>query len=196
MSAIHSQPFSISSPARCSSWRCAGFHRPQSSRAGNTYGMVGMAIAILTTLAIAAPTNPLVWVLIIARHCHWRRHWRVSGTAHCHDGHAAAGGGVPFAGGLAAVFVAAAAFYAPDAFGIATDGVIHAQSRIEMALGAAIGAITFTGSIIAFLKLDGRMSGAPIMLPVAPLHQSLHLALALVFFIYEFFAARAPLISG
>jgi NAD(P) transhydrogenase subunit beta len=67
--------------------------------------------------------------------------------------------------GLAAVFVAAAAYYAPDAFGIASNGEIHKQSLIEMSLGAAIGAITFTGSIIAFLKLDGRMSGAPIMLP-------------------------------
>jgi NAD(P) transhydrogenase subunit beta len=67
--------------------------------------------------------------------------------------------------GLAAVFVALAAFYAPEAFHIVVDGLIQPISRIEMSLGAAIGAITFTGSIIAFLKLDGRMSGAPIMLP-------------------------------
>jgi H+-translocating NAD(P) transhydrogenase subunit beta len=67
--------------------------------------------------------------------------------------------------GLAAVFVAAAAFYAPDAFHIVANGEILPLSRIEMSLGAAIGALTFTGSIIAFLKLDGRMSGAPIMLP-------------------------------
>ena len=104
----------------CSSWRCAGFPVLNLSRAGNTYGMVGMAIAILTTLAIAAPTNPLVWVLII--------------------GGIAIGGGIgAFTAkriamtampqlvaafhslvGLAAVFVAAAAFYAPDAFGIAS----------------------------------------------------------------------------
>jgi H+-translocating NAD(P) transhydrogenase subunit beta len=138
-----------------------GLSSPESSRAGNTYGMAGMALAILTTLAIAAPTNPLVWALII--------------------GGIAIGGGIGAVAarriamtampqlvaafhslvGLAAVCVAAAAFYAPDAFGIATDGIIHAESRIEMALGAAIGAITFTGSIIAFLKLDGRMSGRP-----------------------------------
>ena len=67
--------------------------------------------------------------------------------------------------GMAAVLVAAGAFYAPTAFGIGTVGNIHKSSLIEMSLGVAIGAITFTGSIIAFLKLSGRMSGAPIMLP-------------------------------
>ena len=67
--------------------------------------------------------------------------------------------------GMAAVLVAAAAFYAPEAFGIGTPGAIHTQSLVEMSLGAAIGAITFTGSIIAFLKLSGRMSGKPILLP-------------------------------
>jgi len=67
--------------------------------------------------------------------------------------------------GLAAVLVAAGALYAPQAFGIGTAKHIHAASLFEMSLGAAIGAITFTGSIIAFLKLDGRMSGKPILLP-------------------------------
>ena len=67
--------------------------------------------------------------------------------------------------GLAAVLVAAGAFYAPEAFGIEEGAIIHPPSTIEMSLGLAIGAITFTGSIIAFLKLDGRMSGAPILLP-------------------------------
>ena len=68
--------------------------------------------------------------------------------------------------GLAAVMVAAAAMYSPDSFGIGVLGDIHGQALIEMSLGVAIGAITFTGSIIAFLKLDGRMSGKPIMLPM------------------------------
>src|SRR5687767_5091692 len=68
--------------------------------------------------------------------------------------------------GLAAVLVAAAAFLNPDAFGIlGLDGNILTVSRIEMALGAAIGAITFSGSVIAFAKLNGNMSGAPILLP-------------------------------
>ena len=67
--------------------------------------------------------------------------------------------------GLAAVMVAAAAMYAPESFGIGTVSDIHSQALIEMSLGVAIGAITFTGSVIAFLKLDGRMSGKPILLP-------------------------------
>uniref|UniRef100_UPI002896C4BA NAD(P)(+) transhydrogenase (Re/Si-specific) subunit beta n=1 Tax=Tianweitania sp. TaxID=2021634 RepID=UPI002896C4BA len=67
--------------------------------------------------------------------------------------------------GLAAVMVAAAAMYAPESFGIGTIGDIHGQALVEMSLGVAIGAITFTGSVIAYLKLDGRMSGKPIMLP-------------------------------
>ncbi len=73
--------------------------------------------------------------------------------------------------GLAAVLVAAGALYAPEAFGIAEGDRIHPASIIEMSLGLAIGAVTFTGSIIAFLKLDGRMSGKPIMLPAAPCDQ-------------------------
>ena len=68
--------------------------------------------------------------------------------------------------GLAAVMVAAAAMYSPDSFGIGALGDIHGQALVEMSLGVAIGAITFTGSVIAFLKLDGRMSGKPIMLPM------------------------------
>ena len=68
--------------------------------------------------------------------------------------------------GMAAVLVAAGALYAPAAFGIGTVGAIHKASLVEMSLGVAIGAITFTGSVIAFLKLSGRMSGAPILLPL------------------------------
>ncbi len=169
-----------------------GLSSPATSRTGNTYGMVGMTIAVLTTLALAAPTSPMVWVLII--------------------GGIAIGGGIgavtaqriPMTAmpqlvaafhslvGLAAVFVAAAAFYAPDAFGIAENGVIHGQSRIEMALGGAIGAVTFTGSIIAFLKLDGRMSGAPIMLPFRH-YINIALGLALLFFIYGFFDSQSAI---
>jgi H+-translocating NAD(P) transhydrogenase subunit beta len=78
--------------------------------------------------------------------------------------------------GLAAVLVAAAALYAPASFGIGEVGSIHGQALIEMSLGVAIGAITFTGSIIAFLKLDGRMSGKPIMLPM---RHAINLALAI-----------------
>ena len=67
--------------------------------------------------------------------------------------------------GLAAVFVAAAALNAPEAFGIGVPGDIHAQSLVEMSLGLAIGAITFSGSLIAFAKLQALMKGAPITFP-------------------------------
>ena len=142
-----------------------GLSSPATSRTGNTYGMVGMTIAVLTTLAMAAPTSPMVWLLIAAGIA-------IGGGIGAYMARTIAMTAMPqlvaafhSLVGLAAVFVAAAAYYAPDAFGIATDGHIHPQSLIEMSLGAAIGAVTFTGSIIAFLKLDGRMSGAPIMLP-------------------------------
>jgi NAD(P) transhydrogenase subunit beta len=81
--------------------------------------------------------------------------------------------------GLAAVLVAAAALYAPESFGIGTVEDIHTQALVEMSLGVAIGAVTFTGSIIAFLKLDARMSGKPILLPMRHM-VNLGLAIALV----------------
>ncbi len=169
-----------------------GLSSPATSRAGNTYGMVGMGIAILTTLAVSAPSNPMVWVLIIGGIA-------IGGAIGAVTARRIAMTAMPqlvaafhSLVGLAAVFVAAAAFYAPDAFGIATGGDIHAQSRIEMALGAAIGAVTFTGSIIAFLKLDGRMSGAPILLPQ---RHAINIALgvALVACIYLFFANQGAI---
>ncbi len=93
--------------------------------------------------------------------------------------------------GLAAVLVAAGALYAPQAFGIAEGDRIHPASIIEMSLGLAIGAVTFTGSIIAFLKLDGRMSGKPILLPR---RHAINIALgvALVVLIALFYVAQAP----
>jgi NAD(P) transhydrogenase subunit beta len=140
-----------------------GLSSPATSRAGNRYGMVGMLIAIVTTL-ITHGVASLPEIL----------------------GAIAIGGGIGFVTarcikmtdmpqlvaafhslvGLAAVMVGLAAYLNPGAFGIAgADGIIETQSRIEMGLGIAIGAITFSGSIIAFLKLAGKMSGAAIMLP-------------------------------
>lgn len=141
-----------------------GLSHPESSRRGNVMGMVGMTIAILTTLVAAAPGGN-AWMLILLG--------------------LAVGGGfgaiiakrIPMTAmpqlvaafhslvGMAAVLVAAGALYAPASFGIGNVGEIHGASLVEMSIGVAIGAITFTGSVIAFLKLDGRMSGAPIMLP-------------------------------
>ncbi len=160
-----------------------GLSSPASSRQGNWFGMIGMAIAVGTTLAAHPPTGTVGWVLVILG--------------------IAIGGGigaviarrVPMTSmpelvaafhslvGMAAVLVAAGAFYAPAAFDIGTRGNIHASSLIEMSLGVAIGALTFTGSVIAFLKLSGRMSGAPIILPARHII-NIVLALALVFFIY------------
>jgi len=142
-----------------------GLSHPTTSRQGNTYGMVGMAIAIFTTLLLAKPSFGS-FVLIIAGLV-------IGGGAGAYIARRIAMTSMPqlVAGfhslvGLAAVLVAAAALYSPHAFGIGEVGEIHAQALIEMSLGVAIGAITFTGSIIAFLKLDGRMSGRPIMLPM------------------------------
>ena len=163
-----------------------GLSSPATSLKGNIYGMVGMGIAIVTTLAISAPTQPLAWVLIMAGIA-------IGGGIGAYLARTIAMTAMPqlvaafhSLVGLAAVCVAAAAFYAPDAFGIATGGVIHAESRIEMALGVAIGALTFTGSIIAFLKLDGRMSGAPIMLPSRH-NINIALGISLVALLYLFF---------
>ncbi|MDB5525752.1 MAG: synthetase [Rhizobium sp.] len=142
-----------------------GLSHPSTSRKGNTYGMVGMGIAILTTLALVTPTfNGFVLIIaglaigggigaVIARRIAMTSMPQLVAGFHSLVG-------------LAAVLVAAAALYAPSSFGIGEVGQIHGQALVEMSLGVAIGAITFTGSIIAFLKLDGRMSGKPIMLPM------------------------------
>jgi len=90
------------------------------------------------------------------------------------------------------VLVAAGAFYAPAAFDIGTHGAIHGASLIEMSLGVAIGAVTFTGSVIAFLKLSGRMSGAPIILPARHV-VNIALGLALIYFIYDFYVGQSQL---
>jgi NAD(P) transhydrogenase subunit beta len=167
-----------------------GLSSPESSRQGNLFGMIGMGLAIVTTLLLSAPSSGLAWVLIIAGIA-------IGGAIGAVTARRIAMTAMPqlvaafhSLVGLAAVFVAAAAFYAPEAFGIASNGEIHGQSRVEMALGAAIGALTFTGSIIAFLKLDGRMSGKPIILPGRH-YINIALGLALLFFIYGFFASQS-----
>src|SRR5690606_9523846 len=141
-----------------------GLSHPTTSRQGNLFGMVGMAIAIVTTLALATPSAGGLGLIVlglaigggigavVARRIAMTSMPQLVAAFHSLVG-------------LAAVLVAAAAMYAPESFNVGTVGAIHAQAIIEMSLGVAIGAITFTGSIIAFLKLDGRMSGKPIMLP-------------------------------
>lgn len=140
-----------------------GLSHPTTSRQGNLYGMIGMGIAIATTLALAVPSAGGFGLIVLGL--------AIGGGVGAVTARRIAMTSMPqlvaafhSLVGLAAVMVAAAAIYAPESFGIGTNGDIHAQALIEMSLGVAIGAITFTGSVIAFLKLDGRMSGKPIMI--------------------------------
>jgi NAD(P) transhydrogenase subunit beta len=140
-----------------------GLSHPTTSRQGNMYGMIGMAIAIATTLALATPSLGGLGLIVLGL--------AIGGTVGAVTARRIAMTSMPqlvaafhSLVGLAAVMVAAAAIYAPTSFGIGEVGAIHAQALVEMSLGVAIGAITFTGSVIAFLKLDGRMSGKPIMI--------------------------------
>jgi NAD(P) transhydrogenase subunit beta len=142
-----------------------GLASPATSRAGNRNGMIGMAIAIATTLWIAGVTDPLTWGLIIAGVGIGAAIGAVTAKRIAMTAMPQLVAAFHSLVGLAAVLVAAAALYSPEAYGIVENGAIKAQSLIEMSLGVAIGAITFSGSVIAFAKLNGNMSGAPIILP-------------------------------
>ncbi len=136
-----------------------GLSSPESSRKGNLFGIAGMVIAIVTTLAnpqIVSFPLIIIGVLIggsigtvVARKIEMTALPQLVAAFHSLVG-------------LAAVFVAAAAFYNPEAYGIGAFGAIHTASIIEMSLGLVVGAITFSGSLIAFAKLQGLMSGNPI----------------------------------
>jgi NAD(P) transhydrogenase subunit beta len=141
-----------------------GLSSPVTSREGNRYGMIGMAIAVVATL-LHHGFGGWAYLLILFG--------------------ILIGGGIGVAValriqmtalpqlvaafhslvGLAAVFVAAAALNAPEAFNIGIPGAIHTQSLVEMSVGLAIGAVTFSGSLIAFAKLQALMSGSPITFP-------------------------------
>ena len=163
-----------------------GLSSPETSRRGNSLGMIGMALAVgvtLLTLGTSGALDPLTLALI------------AGGVIVGGGAGAVIANRVPMTAmpqlvaafhslvGMAACLVAVGAVYAPDAFGIVTpEGGIETLSLIELSLGVAIGAITFTGSVIAFAKLNGNMSGAPILLPARHLI-NIGLALALVFLI-------------
>ena len=138
-----------------------GLSSPDTSRQGNYFGIAGMIIAIVVTfLSIGNFSESLVYVLIfliIGGAIGAFIAFRIPMTAMPE-----LVAGFHSLVGLAAVFVAIAAFLNPSAFNLGTIGEIKLASLIEMSLGAAVGAITFTGSIIAFLKLRGIMSGSPI----------------------------------
>lgn len=136
-----------------------GLSHPETSRQGNLFGMAGMAIAIIATL-LRPGMGGYVWILlaiaiggtigaVIAQRIQMTALPQLVAAFHSLVG-------------MAAVFVAAAALYSPQSFGIGTPGAIKTASLIEMSLGLAIGAITFSGSVIAFAKLQGIMSGKPI----------------------------------
>ncbi len=157
-----------------------GLSHPETARRGNQMGMVGMAIAVLATLlhphmGLGGYGLMLVGVIIgggvgtfVALRIQMTALPQLVAAFHSLVG-------------LAAVFVAAAALNAPEAFGIGSPGAIHPQSLIEMSLGLAIGAITFTGSLIAFAKLQALMKGAPITFPLQhPINLGIGVAIVLL----------------
>ena len=152
-----------------------GLSSPETSRGGNLYGIVGMVIAIVTTLALPGVVS--YWLIlagivvggtigaVIALKIQMTALPQLVAAFHSLVG-------------LAAVLVAAAAFYSPEAYNIGAPGAIKVASLIEMSLGVAIGAITFTGSIIAFGKLQGLVTGKPLVFPMQhPLNAALGIAL-------------------
>jgi NAD(P) transhydrogenase subunit beta len=140
-----------------------GLSSPESSRQGNRWGMAGMAVAILTTLltpGVVSYPMILLGILIggaigtvVAQRIQMTALPQLVAAFHSLVG-------------LAAVFVAAAAFGNPAAYHIGLPGEIHGGSLIEMSLGLAIGAITFTGSLVAFAKLQGLVTGNPLVFPM------------------------------
>ena len=135
-----------------------GLSSPETSRQGNFFGIVGMFIAVVTFLSIGNFSNAFIYVLLFLI---------IGGAIGAFIAFKIPMTAMPelVAGfhslvGLAAVFVAISAFLNPSAFNLGSIGNIKIASLIEMSIGAAVGAITFSGSIIAFLKLRGIMSGA------------------------------------
>ena len=139
-----------------------GLSSPETSRQGNLFGIIGMFIAITVTfISLGNFSSGFLYVLIFLL---------VGGSIGAFIAYKIPMTAMPelVAGfhslvGLAAVFVAISAFINPQAFNLGTSGNIYLASLIEMSIGAAVGAITFSGSIIAFLKLQGIMSGSPIV---------------------------------
>ncbi|MEE2525795.1 NAD(P)(+) transhydrogenase (Re/Si-specific) subunit beta [Hyphobacterium sp. HN65] len=139
-----------------------GLSHPETARQGNYFGMAGMAIAIGVTLLVAGVGfGGLALIVglmavggiiggVIAQRIPMTAMPQLVAAFHSLVG-------------MSAVLVAAAAFYRPDIFHIGTAGDIHGISLLELSLGSAIGAITFSGSVIAFMKLQGLVSGAPVV---------------------------------
>ena len=155
-----------------------GLSSPETSRQGNWFGMAGMTIAIVTTLALPTVLSYETIIIgiiigglvgtVLARRIEMTALPQLVAAFHSLVG-------------LAACFVAIAAFYRPDAYGIGEVGAIAVGSLIEMALGLAIGAITFTGSVVAFGKLQGLVTGKPLVFPLQhPLNATLGILLVVL----------------
>ncbi|MGH6867378.1 MAG: NAD(P)(+) transhydrogenase (Re/Si-specific) subunit beta, partial [Methylocella sp.] len=170
-----------------------GLSSPATARQGNRFGVIGMGIAAATTFFYQLPWGfgSFLWVLLAIAIGGSIGVWRART--------------IPMTAmpqlvalfhaliGLAAVLVPASALYAPQGFGLGVPGGIAATTLFEMALGAAIGAMTFTGSVIAFLKLDGRMTGSPILL--ANRHPiNIGLGILLAIFIFAFIPTETHLL--
>ena len=163
-----------------------GLSSPDSSRQGNYFGIVGMIIAIIVTfLSVGSFSTSLVYVIIFLI---------VGGSVGAFIAFKIPMTAMPelVAGfhslvGLAAVFVAIAAYLNPEAFNLGMIGNIKLASLIEMSIGAAVGAITFSGSIIAFLKLRGIMSGSPITFSG---QHFLNLTLGIAIFVLIFYLCK------
>jgi NAD(P) transhydrogenase subunit beta len=155
-----------------------GLSSPETARKGNALGVIGMVIAVVT--ALISPTvisfGMIVLGVLIGGSIGTVVALRIKMTS-LPELVAAFHSLV----GLAAVFVAAAAFYNPEAYGLGAVGAIEAGSLVEMSLGMAIGAITFSGSVIAFAKLKGVMTGSPIVFPGQhPLNAALAIVMVLL----------------
>ncbi len=164
-----------------------GLSSPATARRGNIYGIAGMVLAILTTLAMPAINNYMLILFgimiggiigtVIAR--------KIAMTAMPQ-----LVAGFHSLVGLAAVLIASAALLSPESYGIGNKGSIHAGSLLEMSLGAVIGAITFTGSIVAFAKLQGLVSGKPLRFSGQNMANAL-IALSIVLLIVIFCLSEA-----
>ena len=152
--------FAYLAAAVCFILALKGLSSPNSARPGNLFGILGMALAVAVTLA-QPEVGAYAWIAaamaiggavgaVIALRIRMTAMPQLVAAFHSLVG-------------LAAVLVAAAALYTPEAYGIGAAGAIKTASRIEMSLGAVIGAVTFTGSVVAFAKLQALVSGAPLV---------------------------------
>ena len=164
-----------------------GLSSPETSRTGNFFGILGMSLAIIVTLLSLGDINQIkenifyiLAPIIIGGLIGGLIAFRVSMTAMPQ-----LVAGFHSLVGLSAVLVGIVAFYNPSSFGIGQVGNIKTLSLIEMSLGVAIGAITFSGSCIAFLKLQGLMSGSPITFKAQHLI-NLFIGLLIIFLIFSF----------